>query len=164
MVNSGGKWNVFLQIFISFFFFLSRLNEKSKQNERRTKPNQKPNLQANATKKKYKKTKLEKRRNRNENKGNGNEVTRGEVESDSKPVQRHRVFNSIESGMAVRQLKIHKLPQFWSPVLPRVSADEQRGGCARAERKGDAGHRRKSNYCPTGDKRPLERRARFDFD
>lgn len=45
---------------------------------------------------------------------NGNEVSKRS--RDSKPVQRHRVFNSIEShrrGVAVRQLKIHKLP----PVL-----------------------------------------------
>lgn len=106
----------------SYKFFFSITVEREKQIKRakqraknQAKPNQtKPNLQGNTTKKKYKKKEKKEKEKIEMKTKNGNEVTKRS--RDSKPVQRHRVFNSIEShrrGVAVRQLKIHKLP----PVL-----------------------------------------------
>lgn len=94
MANSGGKWNVFLQIFFFYHGWTRKTNKTSKttgEEPNQTKPNQtRPNLQGNATKKiKKEKEKIETKTK------DGNEVTKRS--RDSKPVQRHRVFNSIES-------------------------------------------------------------------
>lgn len=84
-----------------FFFFITVEREKqikrAKQRAKnQTKPNQtRPDRICKATgQKKYKKRKKEKEKIETKTK-DGNEVTKRS--RDSKPVQRHRVFNSIES-------------------------------------------------------------------
>lgn len=78
--------------------------------------------------------------------------------------QRHRVFNSISvtHSVATCQVKIHK--PFWTQFC-RVGRDWLSVRCGANGKKIDGN--RKSNYCATGDKRPLARlhsAVRFDFD